>query len=134
MRWDDGQVVCLDDWCQRLDDSDGSYTGKLCLVRWFGPGWPTHWPGRGVWRRDKLTLCLLLSAPPKSIGAGRVDCCSCFFFNPFSGGTRGPLVDLSSGGGDGDDDVKLVFGLLQNMVKYYKNRFCCPAGEAGNPR
>ena len=23
--------------------------------------------------------------------------------------------------GDGDDDVKLVFGLLRNMVKYYGN-------------
>mgnify|MGYP006908738774 CR=1 FL=1 len=24
--------------------------------------------------------------------------------------------------GDGDDDVKLVFGLLRNMVKYYENK------------
>ena len=29
----DEQVVGLDDWCQRLDHSDGSCTGKLCLAR-----------------------------------------------------------------------------------------------------
>ena len=98
-QWDDGQLVGLDDWCQRLDDSGGSYTGKLCLAHWFGSDWPARGPGRGVWRRDELTLCLLLSAPPGSIRAGRVDCSSCWFCNPFPGGTRWPLVDLFLEGG-----------------------------------
>ena len=37
---DEEQVVGLEDWCQRLHDSDGSYTDELCLARWFDSDWP----------------------------------------------------------------------------------------------
>ena len=39
-------------------DSDGSCTGELYLARWFGSDWQAHGPGRRVWRREELTLCL----------------------------------------------------------------------------
>ena len=53
--WGLEQVV-LEDCCQRLGDSNGSYTDKLCLARWFGSYSPAPvFGGSTGW--NELTLC-----------------------------------------------------------------------------